>query len=73
MQAHKHSLLDTMALQAVALDALCDLRHVSARFAHSSFNREVAVAQINGGIAAANALLPENLRVSPLCETAAKA
>lgn len=71
MQAHKQSLLDIMALQAVALDALCDLRHVSARFAHSTFNRDLAVAQINKGIAAANAVLPENLRVNPLPETPA--
>lgn len=66
MQAHRHRLLDTMALQAVALDALHDLRHVLARFAHSAFDRDLAVAQINKGIAEANALLPDSLRLEPM-------
>lgn len=61
-----------MALQAVALDAVYDLRHVSARFAHSTFDRDLAIAQLNKGIAAANALLPDNLKVEPLAPSTPK-
>jgi hypothetical protein len=60
--------MDTLALQAVALAASNDLRRVSARHAHSAFefDRDLVFSQLNNGIAAANALLPDDLKVEPL-------
>ena len=65
-QAHKQQLLDLRGLRNVALDAMLDLRHVSARYAHSSFARAEAVAQLNLGIDKANAILLHDMRIEKL-------
>ena len=60
--------MDTLALQAVALEASNDLRRVSARHAHSAFefDRDLVFSQLNSGIASANAVLPAHLQIQPL-------
>lgn len=65
-QAHKQQLLDLRGLRSIALDAMLDLRHISSRYAHSSFARAEAVTQLNLGIDRANSILLHDMRIEKM-------
>ena len=64
MQAHTLGLLDDIGLQAVALEAVTDLRQSCTRHGHSKANWGQVLHQLRLDLAEANVRLPEALQLS---------